>query len=283
MTDTNFAELVVKPVDKQIAKDICIKNHYSHKWNTPFGTRCYGVFKDDVLLGVAVYGYPMNPKSWKTITKSDPDKCIELNRLWIDDCLGKNTESWFISATFALLKAEGYLLVQSFADGRLGVGTIYQATNFGYYGAHTTTFHTIKTGEILHNAKFNDTSNPLGMIWRNMLHAEKKTQTFKVMTYRYLYGLTKRAKKDILLDAEPYPKERVGLIPIPDYQPPALQVARAALLAKLKFRNDDYETLMQYLSTLTNDPDAVIQSAETNEWIAAMQEEENKLDMERLF
>ena len=276
----NFSQLEVDLVPKETAKDICIRNHYSHKWQFSFGTRNYGIFQNGELLGVAVYGNPMNPKSWPSITKTDPAKCIELNRLWIDDKLGKNTESWFLSQTFQRLRDDGFLLIQSFADGRLGVGTIYQATNFGFYGSHKTLFQELDSGEILHNGKFSDTSSPRTMVARNILLAEGRVKAFEVSTYRYLYGLSKKAKKDILLKQQPYPKERLGIVELPDLQPPASQVARAAAIALYLNLLDEHNKLMAYLATLTNQPNQLIEEAFENPMIAKLKQQ---ADEEPLF
>lgn len=278
----DFDTLSVVPVEKAVAKDICVRNHYSKKWNSPFGSRCYGLVFQNEIVGVAVYGYPMNPKSWATITKSNPDKCIELNRLWIDDCLGKNTESWFLSATFKELRKEGFQLVQSFADGRLGVGTIYQATNFGFYGSHTTIFQEAKTGEVFHNGKFADTASAATMVRRNVMHAEGMLTTFEVHTYRYLYALTHRAKKDILLSPQPYPKERFGKKVLTDYKPPASQIARATALAQTLGMVEEQRKLEAYLHTLCDNGQQLIQECFDNKWIAALQQEEQE-EMETLF
>lgn len=262
--EQDFSKLKVSKIEKQVAREIALANHYSHKWNDAFGTYCFGLFLNDLLLGVAVYGYPMNPKAWPNITKSDPKKCIELNRLWVDDSLKKNTESWFLSKTFSELKKEGFLLIQSFADGRLGVGTIYQATNFLYFGAHKTIFHETLNGQIIHNGMFDNTSWPKSMIRHNLLHAEGQVKTFEVYTYRYLLGLTNQAKKDIILKPKPYPKERFGMKQIQGYKPRPSQIARSVALASVLDNDTDKSKLFFYLKTLTSSAEEEMKKAFQN-------------------
>ena len=62
--------------------------------------------------------------------------------MWIDDTLGKNAESVLIAASLKLLrKADPNIVaVQSFADGRLGCGTIYKASVFPVLRFHYTRF-----------------------------------------------------------------------------------------------------------------------------------------------
>jgi hypothetical protein len=267
-----FSDLTVARVDYATARKMIVENHYSKKWNTAFGTVNFGVFRGGDLLGVAVYGNAMNPSSWGRVTTTDPDKCLELNRLWIDDVLGHNTETWLLGQTFRLLKAEGYQLVQSFADGRLGVGTIYQASNFGYYGYHETQFHRdVETGEVYHTAPFSNTAVPGAMLDRNYLFTLDRLATIRVRTYRYIYPLTRQARKSILLPAvAEYPKERAGEIDVPDYVPPASQIARSVLIADALGDSARGADLYAYLQTITPDPDALLATQRENRFISGL-------------
>jgi len=266
-----FDDLTVQPIDVELAREIICSRHYSRKWNTAFGTRNYGIYRQDDLLGVAVYGNPMNPGSWSGITDSDSEWCLELNRLWIDDELLNNSETWFLKRTMNALSAEGYQLIQSFADGRLGVGTIYQAANFGYYGWDTTLFHEqIDNGEFWHDTPFTNTARAEGMIMRNLMHARNELKSFRVKTYRYLFPLNKRARRQIKIDPLPYPKERDGIMPVPDYQPPLSQIARAVALANRMQQLKNAGILTAYLERLTPDADRLIAEQSENEWVQSV-------------
>ena len=63
----NLGNLLIKAVDKRLAKELIIKNHYSQKWlDSGFGRFNYGIFKEeqpDECLGVAVYGLMKNSKA----------------------------------------------------------------------------------------------------------------------------------------------------------------------------------------------------------------------------
>lgn len=268
----DFSQLNTYPIEKELAKEMMLKNHYSKKWNFSFGALNVGIMNSDGrLLGCAVLGNAMNHKSWHSITDTPGEKCIELNRLWIDDCLKSNTETWLLSRSFKLLRERGFELVQSFADGRLGVGTTYQAANFSYHGFSKTQFQKhIQTGEVLHNVQFTNTANPRGMIWRNVMHAQGLLQTFDVRTYRYLYPLNKRAKKNIKLKQLPYPKERLGEQLVENYVPPLAQIARAAALANALKQYENRDLLYDYLTTLTGESkqaNKLIRSQMQNKWV----------------
>lgn len=245
----DFSQLEVRRVDYETTKKLCLERHYSHKWNTAFGKANYGVYKDGRLLGVASYGYPMNPKSWPSLTTIPPEQCLELNRLWIDDELGANTETWLLGKSFRMLKEDGFRLIQSFADGRLGVGTIYQAANFSYHGYHDTLFHRHgETGVVYHDVTFNNTENVAPMLLRNEFFVQGQLTTFNVRTFRYLYPLDRHARKTIIPAAQPYPKLRTGEMTVPDYRPPVGQMARCYVLAEI---TDDprKRAFREYLAT----------------------------------
>ncbi len=144
INSSRMGVLVIKQVNKATARELIITNHYSHKWNNAsFGVYNFGIFKEGATdenqcLGVAAYGYMKNLKA-KIFTHPNPKAWIcELNRMWIDDCLGKNAESILISRSIKLLRKidKNIVAIQSFADGRLGCGTIYKASNFKYHGKH---------------------------------------------------------------------------------------------------------------------------------------------------
>lgn len=239
----NNGELIIKEIDYQIAKEMTIANHYSHTWNTSFGKINYGIYRDGELLGCAVYGNLMNPKSVKSIT--DDGDIIELNRLWVDDILGKNTETMFLSATFTLIKNNypEIVLVQSFADGRLGVGTIYKASNFGYYGKTTSRF--FDNGEsVFHKVPLENTKRPKGFMIKNLYVITNNVDVFDVNTYRYLYKLKK--KVNIKLKQQPYPEYQKGQIQV-THIPSIGTYTRLALMYKMFKLDKEYAKTLNYL------------------------------------
>ena len=252
---------------KDEAKELIVREHYSHKWNSAFGKHNYGLrLSSGELIGVAVYGYLRNPTSVSSIADLRNDQVIELNRLWIDDRLGKNSETWLMAeAHKRLLRDTSVRLVQSFADGRLGVGTIYQAANFGYYGHSQTMFHkNVTDGQIYHNGEATNTARR-GIYHRNAMHARGELETFTVNTYRYLKPLTKAAARRIKLTSKPYPKQREGIARHPDYTPPIGQVVRGYAMAIIMGAPESVD-LAPYAATLgctTSDIDKAL----TNPWI----------------
>lgn len=212
---SSLGELVIKQVSKELAKEMIIRNHYSHKWNDGgFGKYNFGIFRkgDERCLGVAVYGYMKNPKAGIFTHPNPKSWMCELNRMWIDDELGKNAETVLIGASIKLLRKldPDCVAIQSFADGRLGCGTIYKAANFRYYGFHYTRFLVNqRTGEVVHEQLFTDTTSPAGYIRNNVGYLLKEFKIYTVRTHRYIYPLD---KKFIFRKAEkPYPEYNKGM------------------------------------------------------------------------
>lgn len=199
--------LEVRRIDADICNAMIIKNHYSHKTATDSHTILHlGIFKDGVLVGAIQYGLAMNPASCSKIVKDTAmDEYFELNRLWISDSCGKNTESTVIGLSFKLI-ARLYPKVkwiQSFADGRVGVGTIYQASNFLYCGSHKQDF--LEMGGQLHHAgKFSNHTKSFG---RQYFNIAKSLPKHSFPQYRYIYFIKPEYRKDLLLKVLPFPKK----------------------------------------------------------------------------
>lgn len=135
--------LYVKEIDRTIANNIIIANHYSHKiYNATYIH--LGVYVDNELIGVLQYGCAMNPASCSNVVEgTSQEQYLELNRMWLDDKAGKNSESQAISCSVKYIKHKYPKVkwIQSFADERCHCfGIVYQACSFSYYGEHTNIF-----------------------------------------------------------------------------------------------------------------------------------------------
>ena len=167
--------------------------------------------ESDRCLGVASFGWMMFPRAYKSIASNiERDEILELNRLWVDDCLGKNTETMLLSASWKILKYYGKIrVIQSFADGRLGCGTVYKAASFKYYGCAKTSFlKDVNTNEIWFGGMFTKTCSPKTMLELGKKFCNNELEPFVVNTYRYMYILDKSV--NILLKEQSYPEYQKG-------------------------------------------------------------------------
>lgn len=198
----NFKGYYVEPIEKNIAKDLIVKYHYSHKW-----TSCryaLGLFNEKKeLRGVAVYGFPVGRLVVSSLL-NDQDlignkEVLELTRLWLEEDEPKNAESWFLSKTFWWLQKndKAIKLLISYSDPMVGhVGGIYKATNWWYQGNNIKkgkSYKHIVFGEEYHErscgAKFGTTAQ------KDLLEIDPDYSRIELpKKHRYLYVLDKKMK-----------------------------------------------------------------------------------------
>ena len=121
--------MFVEPIEKHMAQSMVVKNHYLHRRaNISFA---FGLFAPDIA-GVVTFGTPASRHLQMGACPTDPDLVIELNRLWTDDELPRNTESWFLARAIKMLPPR---IIVSYADTtRDHMGFVYRAANFFYAG-----------------------------------------------------------------------------------------------------------------------------------------------------
>jgi hypothetical protein len=126
----------VAPIALPDAKRMTVANHYMKTW--PQGAcMAFGIFMDGKCHGCMVLGYAPTTerkvKRWcNNISKP---QYIELQRTWISDRLGHNTESWMMARVMRYLKDAGVWLVLTHSGGcKDDVGFIFQASGWLYFG-----------------------------------------------------------------------------------------------------------------------------------------------------
>jgi len=140
------SKVIVRKIDKHVAEDIIVKNHYSHKWS--LCQVAYGVFYitdkpseffdaiEEKLIGTIVFGQPVGRSAAESISKLiSVYEVFELTRLFIHDGYGRNIESFALSKSLDFLRRDfpHIKAIVTYADGEQGHrGIIYQACNFSY-------------------------------------------------------------------------------------------------------------------------------------------------------
>lgn len=204
----------VELIDKPVAKDIIVNNHYTQKW-----TSCrypFGLISNDEVVGVCVYGYPIGRRVAQSIsTATTNNDVLELTRLWTKDNLPKNTESWFLGRTFEWLRENTDIKVLiAYSDPMYDhVGYVYQATNWLYQGNNTMKvkgyLHYIN-GEYLHPRNCVNKYGTIKAEELKKVDPEYKRYPLK-KKHRYIYILDKANKKKIRKELKhpilPYPKD----------------------------------------------------------------------------
>lgn len=213
--------LVIRLVSKDVARDLVVRGHYSHKWLASFGIHNFGIFRegaetDGDCLGVASFGYMKTPKARVIESSVLGGWMIELNRMWISDELGHNAETILLGASLKLLRSldPTIVAVQSFADGRVGCGTIYKAANFRYFGYHWTTFlQNRRSREITHEQILTCSTCASGFVRTNAALLSGDMDIFRAKTHRYIYFLHPSAKFVGNGKEQPYPPYEKGTEP----------------------------------------------------------------------
>lgn len=242
-TITDFVDVskvFLREISQVVAKDIIVRNHYSHKWS--LCSVALGVFykqeadpasffdnDTERLIGCIIYGNPVGRSAAASISDSlNIDEVYELVRLWIADIPnGKNMESYCIGQSFHWLRKNKPKIkaLLSYADNAAGhTGVIYQSTNWLYQGnsqlALMPNYSLSLTGppdkafEWIH-------SRTVSERWgsHNVEHLKKQIgRTFwlkkESSKHRYIYILLKGKERQKLVDnlkhkTYPYPKEDV--------------------------------------------------------------------------
>ena len=120
----------VEPIGARTASAVVIENHYMHR--RPPISFAFGLIDGDAIKGVITLGTPASHHMLIGACKNNPSAVVELNRLWVDDAMPRNTESWFLSRALALMPPR---IVLSYADTSAGhMGYVYRAANFYYAG-----------------------------------------------------------------------------------------------------------------------------------------------------
>ena len=202
-------EYEIREIDFQTAMDAVIKNHYLHR-RAPY-SHAYGLYEKDTgnLVGVVNYGVPASSTLLKGICgESEMHNIYELNRLWIDDSVPKNGESFLVGNSLKLLDKE---IIVSYADTSQGhVGYVYQATNFIYTGMSAKFYdYVVKGKEHLHRATY-----AYSMTVTEMKKEFGEDNVYRVerpRKHRYIYfNADKKRKKELEKKLKykvlPYPK-----------------------------------------------------------------------------
>ena len=207
-------QLTVERIDCKTARGFIASFHYSK--TMPDSTRfVYGLYYNELLCGVCAFGMGCGKNQYTAIYPDCQNgEYIELTRLWLEDSLGRNSESYFISKCIKMLPNEIKFII-SFSDEKQGhFGYIYQATNFLYLGKNG-------WGKMLVAEDGIEKHPRLLGIYRKR-HPEYRGYTndelMNLLNYkyieggkkfRYVYFKDKKLQKQLGIKSLPYPKKHM--------------------------------------------------------------------------
>lgn len=199
----------IKQISYQEAMAIVVERHYLHR-KCPVSI-AYGLFKvgQPECLGVVTYGVSPSSTLLRGICGPEEAKNVyELNRLWVDDSVPKNGESYLVGNTMKLLDRE---IIVSFADTSQGhLGVIYQASNFIYTGLSAK----FKDPKVVGKENMHHATYAHGLTNKEVIEkfgAENVTFVERPRKHRYIYfNCSKTRKKELTKKLRykviPYPK-----------------------------------------------------------------------------
>lgn len=205
------ADYVIERIGYQMAMELVIAKHYLRR-KAPVSI-AFGMF-DSIgqLVGVITYGVPASSTLLKGVCgPEEASNVYELNRLWVDDSVPKNGESYLIGNTLGQLDKE---IVVSYADTSQGhTGIVYQATNWLYTGLSAKFKDPkVKGLENQHHATFAN-----GLTNKQVLEKFGDRVYFveRARKHRYIYfSATKKRRKELLeklrYPVMQYPKQSKG-------------------------------------------------------------------------
>lgn len=207
-------KIEIKPIDKPTADKIVKKYHYSGKVVQNSNLN-FGVFYNGILLGAMQFGSPMDKSKILPLVKDAKwGSVLELNRMAFSDALPRFGESRALSLAFKWIKKNAPQVewIVSFADGtQCGHGTIYQASNFYLTQIRKNkTIIKLPNGEAVTDISLRPQINTKILkagykTAKEYLDAEHKGWHYiNGYMYRYIYFLTKNAKKNFQGEFIPY-------------------------------------------------------------------------------
>jgi len=132
----DLANASVIVISLKDAKRITTQMHYMKTW--PHGSKvAFGLMLRGKCLGVMVAGYApaTERKVKKWCSKIERNQYIELQRTWVSDAMGHNSESWMMARAMDILREMGVWLVLTHSGGcKDDVGFIFQASGWLYFG-----------------------------------------------------------------------------------------------------------------------------------------------------
>lgn len=162
-----------------IADIVQKKHHYMHRSVQSISESFILVSPDEEIRGVLMFGTPNSAAAMSPFFPGQRVKVAELKRMWLDDSVPRNGESFFMWSAMRQLGAspalEGVEAVISYADPLYHEGTVYRAANFTYCGQGPENLKLTVDGEPCSASILSDCRlETLRMVFKDKLVVEKQ-------------------------------------------------------------------------------------------------------------
>ena len=200
-------EYEIAPISSREATDFLVPRHYLHRAGPC--SLAFGMFTSSGdMVGCVTYGTPSSAPLRRGLAGPEhADDVAELTRLWVDDTVPRNGESFLIGNT---IRHNSKRFIVSFADIEAGhLGTIYQATNFLYTGLSAKRTDWKVEGIDVHGQTLADkyTAEEIRAKFGDRFRLEPRSRK-----HRYVFiNALKRERRQLIADLRypvlPYPKQ----------------------------------------------------------------------------
>jgi hypothetical protein len=213
---SDFHDIVFSFCSRKDAKKICESFHYMKTY--PQGGVLNIAMKDKkgVSVGICVLGYSSatDAKIKKIVTGLVRDQYIEMQRLWISDDYGHNSESWCLSKIIDILKEKYKLkIIVTHSGGcKNDCGIVYQASGWLYMGSEKCEdFYQVKSSGCYKNI--------IAAMRFGRIQVKGKTkqeigeelfgvgEIIKAKRYFYVYPICKGMRRRLAKNKPPHPKD----------------------------------------------------------------------------
>lgn len=210
---SDFHNIKLSFCEREVGKKICEQKHYMKTY--PQGAKVNIIMTEkNQPIGICVFGYSTatNAKINKYVYGLKKEEYLEMQRLWISDNYGKNTESYILSKIIKILK-EKYkikIIVTHSGGCKDDCGIVYQSSGWLYFGSQKCDdFYLTNKGEyknMVAAMRFgrvqikNKTKQEIG----EELFGEGRV--INSNRYLYLYPLDKSIRRRLNKIALPFPK-----------------------------------------------------------------------------
>lgn len=210
----DFRDLTFIYCDRAVAKAACERYHYMKTY--PSGAKVNVAIMDGKqLVGICVFGYSSatDAKVARIAYGIEKGQYLEMQRLWISDDYGHNTESYSLARIIKKLQNDYPLkLIVTHAGGcKDDCGIVYQASGWLYFGAtKCDDFFLTNSGEY---------RNMIAAMRFGRVSAKGKTKqqvgeelfgagcVVNAHRYFYVYPIDKAIRRRLSKTTLPYPKQ----------------------------------------------------------------------------
>lgn len=196
MDQFSFKNYYVKSFGNSLPKylaEFVEKHHYKKSARSMKQRFVFGLYYEELLVGVAIYGESCGAKVAETYGCSKT--VLELRRFCLIPEAPKNSESFFLSKTLKLMKSSHIKKVVSFADANMGhEGIIYKAANWEYLGVEKYRQQVLKIGRKIVSMrevyqKKNGKYNPAALRYQALKAAGKARAVMMKAKHIYSYQI----------------------------------------------------------------------------------------------